>query len=208
MRTRKKGLTSAAVVLLVLGGIVASGVISGLAVYYDSQNRPAVYLTQIVTTTSTNTVIQVVTRTPIESAPASISVFGTIESETNYPVAIDFCALSAPSTVAFSNSSQGAEIIGVTCGKYSTSVTNQTSQSVGPNIVDFLGRYHATLPNNETYLLQVRLLQSRSGPGFEVQAGWLPLNYTVSSQIGSYGIGCFNIDENGTITFQCSSGFG
>jgi len=194
---------------LIVTAVIVSAVGSGLGVYYGLKGQVPPVVTDTVTVTSLNTIVRIETSTFIGIAPSSITIFGTIESENNYPVAVGFCKLNDQPILPLGNSSQYVDSGGgVTCGNYTSIVSNETSQTYANNLVYFLGRYSATLPNNATYLLQVRLLQSRSGPDFEEEAGWLPLNYSASREIGSYGIACFDVDENGTITFQCSSGFG
>lgn len=194
---------------MVITAVIISATAGGLGVYYGLKNQVPGVVTETATITSINTIVRVQTSTLTMTTPPTITVYGTVESENNYPVEIDFCRLREQSLPLTVNSSQYIEIGGgVTCGNYTSVVSNETSQTYANNLVYFLGQYSATLPNNATYLLQVRLLESRTGPSFEEQAGWLPLNYTTSPQIGSYGIACFDLEESGSINFQCSSGFG
>jgi len=188
---------------LLLIAIVLSATAGALGVYYGVDSHSPQTSTQTVTLTSVNTVVQIVTSLP-QSSPSLIAVQGTVESEDNYPVSVDFCRLSG---TGGSNSSL-PQLTGVTCGGLSASVTNQTTRISEQNRTFYYGVYTARLPNNATYLLQVRLNHARVGYLFEEQAGWLPLNYTGSSRIGNYGISCYDLIQNGTLTFECNSGFG
>lgn len=180
--------------------------------FYGSPNRSPKATTETVTITSVNTIIRLVTTTSSPSIPPPfVIVNGTVSSEVNYPVEIDFCTLTneviSPQNLAVG----GISISGVNCSAYSSQVevTNETEQNIGnENVTYFGGTYSARVPNNATYLLEVRLHFSTTGPSFEEQAGWLPLNYTVSPQITGYGVDCFNLLQNGSVVFECSSGFG
>jgi hypothetical protein len=195
-----------AVFTILLISVIVSATVGGVIVYYGAGSHFVTTVTQTDTVTSYNTIVQVVTATPANDAPSMVTIDGTILSELNYPIAIDFCKfLSEPLS---DNASVLAQLNGAYCGAYSASVTNQTTENFGQNISYYEGEYSVNLPNNATYLLQVRLLESQSGPKFEEQAGWLPLNYTSSSRISDYGINCYQTNVNGDSTFQCSSGFG
>jgi hypothetical protein len=198
--------------LLVVAVVITSTVGGGVVVYYDFGSHTSDMTTQTVTVTSLNTIVRLVTSVSSQdAAPVAVQLNGTVESEGNYPIAVEFCSLTRQILQHRNSTSLQNEISGISCGSYSApiQVTNQTQERFGSfNQTYFFGTYSAKLPNNATYLLQVRLLQSSAGPGFEEEAGWLPLNYTSSSRILGYGIACFKILENSTLVFQCSSGFG
>jgi hypothetical protein len=196
--------------ILVVLGLIASSTAGAVFVYYNSVPRVTAVVTDTITLTSVNTVVQIITRTPVQNVPSTTIILnGTVESEKNYPVAVDFCSYTTQNFFRGNGSVEEAPVSGISCGSYSSPVhiTNQTLERIGSdNITFFLGTYSAKLPNNATYLLQVRL-QSSAGPGFEEEAGWLPLNYTSSHQISGYGVSCYEVYENGSQSFQCNSGF-
>ena len=169
--------------------------------------REAPPVTRTTTVTSFDTIVQVVTSTPL-TTPSTVTLYGTIQSEINYPVAVDFCKYTSEVIHISNNASQESQLNGAACGSFSATVTNQTTENFGPNNTYFVGRYSVALPNNATYLLQVRLLQSSTGPDFEEQAGWLPLNYTSSTKISGYGIVCYQFYLSADANVECSSGFG
>jgi hypothetical protein len=195
---------------LLVAGLVVSAIAGAVAVYYAPIGKSTSTVTATVTVTSLNTIVQLVTKVSPESVPSSIMVNGTIQSESNLPVAIDFCSYTSENFSPTNESVEANPSGGILCGTHTTPVhiTGQTLEKFGDeNLTYFDGTYSAQLPNNATYLLQVRLLQSGSGPSFEEEAGWLPLNYTSSARIVGYGIACFELQENGSNAFQCSSGF-
>jgi hypothetical protein len=196
-----------ALVFLLISTVLASAFVGGIAVFYGGGLREAPTVTHTTTVTSYNTIVQIVTSTP-ETAPSTVMLYGTIQSEINYPVEVDFCKYTSEVIPISNNISQESQLNGAACGSFSATVTNQTKENFGPNDSYFVGNYSVALPNNATYLLQVRLLQSSAGPDFEEQAGWLPLNYTSSTRISGYGIVCYQFLVSAYTTVQCSSGFG
>jgi hypothetical protein len=179
-------------------------------VYYGSSVLPPTVIVNTTTVTSIATVIQLVTSISTRpSDPSLVTLNGTVQSAGDLPVAVDFCSLTRQSLINVDNTSVGNEITGISCGAYSSPVrvTNKTLETSGyGNYTNFLGTYSTKLPNNATYLLQVRLMLA-SGANFEEEAGWLPLNYTTSSHIIDFGIVCFNLANNGSSSYQCNSGF-
>jgi hypothetical protein len=190
----------------IISAVLVTSAIAGFLVFYSDSHPTTKVTTETITVTSLNTIVQIVTSVSTTSLePSMITLNGTVESEGNLPVAVEFCSMTRQP----SGNSTG--VTGIKCGTFSSPIhiTNQTLQTIGSvNYTYFFGTYSARLLNNATYLLQVRLLQSNSGPGFEEEAGWLPLDYTSSSGITGYGIYCFKIYENSTTTFECNSGFG
>jgi hypothetical protein len=185
------------VCMLVIGAAIGSVVL-----------RPSTSVsTKTVTTTSPNTVVEIVTRVSEVAPPPKLTISGTVDSEYYYPADVSIC--SRGKSIMVTNVTETVTGTVVTCGDYSAPVQNLTETSAGSNRTYnfYHGTYSMVLPNNESYFVQVNLHNLSSTTSFEQKVGYLALNYTESAAITDFDIFCSFSNGNLNSTFSCDITF-
>jgi len=193
-------LVGVSVCMLIIGAAIGSVIL-----------RPSTSVsTKTVTATSQNTVVEIVTRVSTLSAPAKITVNGTVDSEYYYPYYVIACYRGKSIDVV--NSTETVTGIGIACGTYTAYVQNithmvETSDGSNQTYNYYQGSFSIVLPNNASYLFQVNLRNLSYGTSFDQDVGLLPLNYTISAQISDYNIFCYFSNGSLNAPFQCGPSF-